>query len=202
MEGNPADLTVYADNETGHDHAYYGNGCPGSQTEGSKTPCSTRLVDTLDGETLKNGTYYNFQAATSGTGGTLEPDNTNSSDTFCPLGWQLPYGGTGGDYYDKSKSGKYLLVQYGAWDNVEGMKMLIYPLSFIRAGGYNWEIGTLNNFGSVGYYSTNTNYTWRSIYRISTASFKYVTDPKAFGNLLRCAQLHRRHGGRNRYSYR
>ena len=197
MEGTPADLTVYADDAINHNHTYYGNGCYGSQAEGVKTPCSTRLTDTADGETLENGTYYHFQAATAGTGAAIETDNTNTPDSFCPLGWQLPYGGSGGDYYDQSKSGKYLLVQYGAWDNTEGLKMLKYPLSFVYAGGYNWEIGTLNSFGAGGYYITSTIHTWRSMYRISTSSFRYVTDPKYFGNPLRCDQLHRRHGGRN-----
>ena len=115
MEGNPADLTVapYTDGNVTHDHTFYGNGCPQTWAEGgSKTPCSTRIIKTVDNENQKNGTYFNFQAATSGTGGALSTSNTVVPDTFCPLGWQMPYSGTGGDYYDKSKSWRYIFNTY------------------------------------------------------------------------------------------
>ena len=191
MEGEPADLTVYADNVTGHDHAYYGNGCPGLQTDGSKTPCSTRLVNTFDGETLKNGTYYNFQAATSGTGGTLEPDNTNSSDTFCPLGWQLPYGGKDGDYYDQSKSWRYLFTQYGIVGGDTGMSAATsYPFSLLRKGGlYSWYDAKLYNLNTEGDFQTTTvNSQTRYYWMMITENLFYMNqdDGKANGRSLRC----------------
>ena len=194
MEGNPADLTIYKDGTTGYqlrDHTYYGNGCSGG--DGSATPCSTRIIQTADSENQKNGTYYHFQAATSGSGGAITTDNTNSSDTFCPLGWQLPYSGTGGDYYDKSKSWNYLFTTYGvafdAGTTADATKIKSYPFSYVYSGNYNWITGRLyNQSGNGGYWSStvfsSTNayylYTWSSGVRPTSS---YI---KALGFTLRC----------------
>ncbi len=106
-------VAPYKDGVVTNDHSYYGRGCKnswGTDGEGgSQTPCADsdaggRYVKTADNETQKNGTYYNFQAATVGAGGAMATDKTDSPYTFCPLGWQLPYSGTGGDYDDKSKT--------------------------------------------------------------------------------------------------
>ena len=191
MEGNPADLTVYRDSDITHDHTYIGNGCSGG--DGSITPCETRIVKTADDEDQKNGTYYNFQAGTSGAGAAVTTDNTNSPDTFCPLGWQLPYGGTGGDYYNQSKSWKYLLDSYEiSYD--DGTKLDVnairsYPLSFIFAGDYRWGTGRL-------YYLKYTGYYWSSIVNNTGVYFMALWDPvihpsyiagKLYGLSVRCA---------------
>ena len=42
---------------------------------------------TPDGEMLEIGVYYNWNAATAGTGTWV---NTNATDSICPKGWQLP----------------------------------------------------------------------------------------------------------------
>ena len=154
MEGNPADLTVYIDETPGwqlRDHTYYGNGCPngwGTSGEGgSSTPCSTRVLKDKDNEQQKNGTYYNFQAVTVGTGGAIETQNNNSPDTFCPLGWQLPYSVTGGDYHDKSKSWIYLVSSYNYSYNQssdpDGAKLKKYPFSLVSSGHFYWRTGRL-----------------------------------------------------------
>ena len=162
MAGTPADLTIYKDDTTGYqlrDHTYYGNGCPSGY--GSITPCETRIVQTADDDSQKNGTYYHFQAATSGSGGAITTNNTNSSDTFCPLGWQLPYSGTSGDYYDKSRSWRYLFTVYGiAFDNgtsADSTKIRSYPLSYILSGNYYWLDGMLYNINLVGNFWSATN---------------------------------------------
>ena len=194
MEGIPADLTIYKDDTTGYqlrDHTYYGNGCSGGN--GSATPCSTRIIQTADSENQKNGTYYHFQAATSGAGGAISTDNTNSSDTFCPLGWQLPYSGTDGDYYNKSRSWNYLFTTYGvafdAGTTADATKIKSYPFSYVYSGNYNWITGRLyNQSGNSGYWSStvvsSTNayylYTWSSGVR-PTISYN-----KALGFVLRC----------------
>ena len=146
VEGRPNDLRVYIDTNVTHDHTYYGNGC--GPDIGSTTPCSTRIVQTNDGENQKNGTYYHFQAATVGTGGTIASENANSPDTFCPLGWQLPYSGTGGDYYDISRSIKVLLDTYQIDDNITGVHILrSYPFSIVYSGYFDGPEGSLNNKG-------------------------------------------------------
>ena len=135
---------------------YYGNGCtPGA---GSTKPCQTRLVTTQDDEIQKNGTYYNFQAATAGSGASLTADNAQASDTFCPLGWQLPYGGTDGDYYNQSKSWIGFLNSYELTNNTSSSQTLrSYPISYVMSGGLDMWSGKLYNQGQSGMYHSPSN---------------------------------------------
>ncbi len=188
-------MTTFVDRNVTHDHSYYGNGCPdawtASPTSGSQTPCVTRIVQTYDGENQKNGTSFSFQAATSGTGGTLATDNLNASDSFCPLGWQLPYDGTGGDYYDKSKSWRYLLIsKYSLSNNIDSVnKIQSYPISFINNGLFNWNSGRLYLQGGSGYYWASSVSTDANAYRvvvIDTGIRFYESGNKANGDSIRC----------------
>ena len=178
MAGTPADLRLNYDSNTYHDHTYYGRGCSngwGTDGEGgSVTPCSDsdaggRIVKTADNEDLENGTYYTFQAGTSGTGRSVETPNANSSDTFCPLGWRLPYSGTGGDYYDKSKSWKYLLTTYNYAEATQANsnKIKSYPISVIPSGYFDWVTGRL-------YYQTTHNMSWSSTISSITGAYRFV----------------------------
>ena len=49
------------------------------------------LVD-LDGNSQAVGVYYNWKAATAGTGVWEMADGQNATDSICPKGWQLPTG--------------------------------------------------------------------------------------------------------------
>ncbi|MBR3157215.1 hypothetical protein IKF20_02170 [Candidatus Saccharibacteria bacterium] len=192
VEGDPADLTAYIDDAAGYqlrDHTYYGNGCPSN----SITPCSTRIVQTADDDGQKNGTYYHFQAATSGTGGAITVANANSPDTFCPLGWQLPYSGTGGDYYDKPRSWKYLLTKYNigfdTGTSVDAIKIKSYPFSYVYSGYYLWNTGNLYNQSISGYYWSSSIINSDGAYRPSTWSTGIKPSDaanKAGGYNLRC----------------
>ena len=205
MEGTPADLTIYIDNTSGwylRDHSYYGRGCGNGWGTGgdggSQTPCADsnaggRYIATLDGETQKNGTYYHFQAATSGAGGAIETDNANSPDTFCPLGWQLPYSGTGGDYYDKSRSLNYLFTTYGIRfvDETQADATIVgsYPFSYVLSGTYYWATGRLYLQNGGGYYwqSTNNNLPNSYLFHLGRNTVKPARpDNKSFGYALRC----------------
>ena len=213
VAGTPADLTIYIDTNSEHDHTYYGNGCATTSSQGgSQTPCSTRIErssTSIEGsEYQKNGTYYNFQGITSGSGGAITTDNTNAPDTFCPLGWQLPYGGTGGDYYDQPKTWKYLFELYG-YDGSEGpTDVILYPLSYNLAGNFNWLSGRLYSQGIIGYYTSLTAASGYKIHRINIwdeGAIKYATSDMISSRSLRCvnflASTHRRHGGRNKYLF-
>ena len=193
VEGTPTDLTIYIDTNYSHDHTYYGNGCsvedyPQGEL-GSKTPCSTRIVRSIDNEDQKNGTYYHFQAATSGSGAAITAENTNSPDTFCPLGWQLPYSGTGGDYYNKSRSWTFLFNSYGIQNNTAGGTAInSYPLSYILSGRTDWDTSRL-------YIQTKNAEMWSSTVGGSTAyrldlfstGFTMPSAPdKLKGQTLRC----------------
>ncbi|MBR2600775.1 hypothetical protein IKE07_01380 [Candidatus Saccharibacteria bacterium] len=205
MEGIPADLTIYKDDQTGYtlrDHSYYGNGCPNN----SSTPCNTRIVQTADNEDQKNGTYYHFQAATSGAGGAIETDNVNAPDTFCPLGWQMSYSGTGGDYYDKSRSWNYLFNKYSIInDKTSATKVKSYPFSYVYSGGFHWGTGLLFNQDVYGHYwSLTVNHNINSYYMLASDSgiLHSTNANKANGFTIRCVYFftpfHRRHGGRNK----
>ena len=201
MAGTPANMTIapYKDGTVTNDHTYYGRGCKNSWgtsgEEGSQTPCADsdaggRYVKTADNETQKNGTYYNFQAATVGAGGAMATDKTDSSYTFCPLGWQLPYSGTGGDYYDKSRSWKYLFSKYSLIDDqASATKLKSYLFSYVYSGYYRWGTGRLYYQNNGGYYWSSTVVSSTHAYYLNTWSSAVrpaVTDNKAYGFTVRC----------------
>ena len=205
MAGNPADLTIYKDNGAGwttRDHTYYGRGCSnGWGTDGnggSQTPCADsdaggRFLKTADNEILKNGTYMNYQAATAGTGGAITTNNTDSSDTFCPLGWQLPYSGTGGDYYNKSRSWRSLFTTYNISFNdgsaADAVKIKSYPFSNIHSGAFYWLTGRLFFQSTRGLYWPSTSNSSTNGYALATwiAFIRPAdSDSKALGFTLRC----------------
>ena len=164
-------MTGNIETSDAHDRTYYGNGCPngwGSGGDGgSPTSCDIDLVLTADNENQEIGTYYDFQAVTSGTGAAIKTDNTNAPDTFCPLGWQLPYSGSGGDYYNKSRSWKYLVEEvYRLTENV-GTKIRSYPFSYIQSGYYRWYAGRLYDATNAGYIASETAYGSGHAYRVS-----------------------------------
>ena len=192
-------MTIFKDTDVAHDHTYYGRGCNnGWGTDGlggSATPCQNsnaggRYITTADGETQKNGTYYHFQAATSGTGATVSTTNANSPDTFCPLGWQLPYSGTGGDYYDKSRSWNYLFNKYSIInDETSATKVKSYPFSYVYSGNYYWITGRLYHQSNRGIYWSSTIVDRTGAYGLTTWSSVVRpadTPHKAFGQPLRC----------------
>ena len=192
-------MTVYTDTNYGNDHSYYGRGCKNlwgtDGYSGSQTPCDDsdaggRYVTTADGETQKNGTYYNFQAITDGTGASVSIANTSAPDTFCPLGWQLPYSGTGGDYYDKSRSWKYLFdiynIVYNSSSLTEAAKIVSYPFSYVYPGYFHWSRGRLYQQSLNGPYWSSIVadgtkghgiYMWDSYIRVPETNTKYSGNP-------------------------
>ena len=188
----------YPDSNINHDHTYYGNGCSNTWKNeppyngGSSISCTTRLVKDGNNENQKNGTYYTFQAITDGTGGILATSNTNSPDTFCPFGWQLPYSGTGGAYYDKSRSWNVLFNTYGiGFDDgttADVAKVKSYPLSYVYSGSYSWGNGSLYYHNIHGLYWSSTLLDSTTVYGLSYSSYirpAYATN-KASGDTIRC----------------
>ena len=164
---------------------YIGNGCSGYSS--TTTSCSSDEQKTNDNETQKIGVYYNFQATTSGSGRDIDTDNTDTPDTFCPLGWQLPYGGTGGDYYDQSKSFRFLTDTYSIDDDSAGSRMIrSYPFSYIYSGAYNYN--GLTSMSNVGKPWTSTNYQLNRAYAfyIGSGSVRFDQDVKKSSLTVRC----------------
>ena len=189
------DVLQYLDTTINHDHSYYGNGCPNpwgdDGASGSDVSCSTRLLTTYNNtETQKNGTYYSFVAVTAGSGNwSFDVENANVPDTFCPLGWQLPYGGTGGDYYDISRSWKYLLDQYNYTLTEESQERIrSYPASYVYAGNYNWKTGRLYRFSDRSYHWSSSTLSAGSAYKMSVLPYGMMreNDSKLAGYSIRC----------------
>ena len=197
-------VAPYKDTDISHDHTYYGKGCKnGWGTDGnggSQTPCADsnaggRYVITADSETQKTGTIFNYQAATSGTGGTISTDKTDSPDTFCPLGWQMPYSGTGGDYDDKSKTWNHLFKAYslhiGDGTAADAIKAKSYPFSYVYAGRYYWSTGRLYDQKNAALYWSSTAVSSTVAYGLSIwgdGLRPARTDGKTLGDTIRCSE--------------
>ena len=85
------------------------------------------------------GTYYNWYAATAGTG-TCEMTSGEAPSSICPKGWKLPTGGT-------ASSDIYGLYSFYAQDNLNP------PLSLVLSGEY---VGDFYNQGSMGEFWSST----------------------------------------------
>ena len=137
----------------------------------------------------------NFQAASSGSGATITTQNTVAPDSFCPLGWQMPYSGTGGDYYDKSKSWRYLLQTYSITSgsgssSQDTRKMTSYPFSNVFNGYTYWVLGRI-------YEQSHFTILWSSTNSSADGAYWVVMHPtdgirkvegtqKSRGNGIRC----------------
>ena len=165
---------------------YRGGVCT-SETHAS---CSTYSLNTVDNESLYVGTFYNAHAITVDSSKTITANNTNFPDTFCPLGWQLPYDGTGGDYYNKSKSWGYLYGQYLITNSSSGSeKLRSYPISQIFGGEINNGGKFINFAGFRSSYHSITNNEERKLYRTESTPdmAKYDnTNFKQVGYSARC----------------
>ena len=124
------------------------------------------------------GNYYQWNAATAGTGGTIT--NQNAPSSICPKNWKLP----NSDYYDASwhivSAGKgsftYLLQQYGVSSSLTGTSSVnsntyniaLSPLFFVRGGYVNPSVQQFWYAGQSGAY-------WSSRAYSSTVSAYYLT---------------------------
>ena len=138
-----------------HDHTYYGNGC--HVYSWSYTACSLRTIKTFDNEDQYIGVLFNSNSSSSGSSVSITTADTNAPDSFCPLGWQIPYSGTGGDYYDKSNSWKNLVDLYDfGYSQTGSEKIRSYPFSFIQPGEYDYGQGGIAYTEIAGDYWINT----------------------------------------------
>ena len=96
------------------------------------------------------GNYYQWNAATAGTGEQATSNNTNATDSICPKGWKLPTS-------NNSNSGSFggLTAAYGIGRNSDGANSLRKsPLYFVPAGVGG--SGSLYNVGNYGDYWSST----------------------------------------------
>ncbi len=137
------------------------------------------------------GNYYQWNAATAGTGGTIT--DANATGSICPKNWKLPNANS-----DAKGTFKYLLTQYGVASSLSGTSSVnsndynitLSPLFFVRGGLVHPNRQQLYNAGQIGYF-------WSSRVGSSTSSAYYLyftassvspsnNNNRYFGNSLRC----------------
>ncbi len=129
------------------------------------------------------GNYYNWMAATNGTGASVTTNGANASGSVCPTGWSLP---TSGNTNTGSFGG--LTTAYSIGDNAAGSTALrSAPLYFVYGG--NVSNSSLSSIGSLGYYWSSTASSATSAYGLyfsssgvnpSNGPFRYL------GGSVRC----------------
>jgi uncharacterized repeat protein (TIGR02543 family)/uncharacterized protein (TIGR02145 family) len=143
-----------------YDYSYHPEGLANSAAlyyRGGKTAADTPTANTDAYLWESAGNYYNWNAATAGTG--LVETMTDVEDSICPKGWQLPTGNA-----NDTRSFKSLINLY----NPTIDSALEAPLNFVRAGAYGGVTGTILDAGANGFYPTAS-----SKYPCSSAGTQY-----------------------------
>ncbi len=139
-----------------------------------------RTTKTYDSHYLI-GNYYQFNAATAGTGSSTGGGDAPSS--ICPKGWKLP-SNVNGQYH-------FLIGNYNIGNNATGVNTLTAaPLYFVRGGNINMTYGVLRHAGSRGYYWTSSvQYSAlaaHDLYFNVTDVYSMNSDSQYFGFFVRC----------------
>ena len=120
------------------------------------------------------GTYYNWYAATAGSG-KYSTSSGNASYSICPKGWRLPTGGSSGEF-------QTLYNNYSSSAAMRGD-----PVNFVLSG-YRYGSSTGGQGGNGSYWSS-------TVIAISNAYFLYIqgsntgpayNGPKYYGFSMRC----------------
>ena len=132
----------------------------------------------LDSGSNSYGAYYNWYAATAGTG-KYETTSGNTSGSICPKGWKLPKGGSSGDF-------QYL---YNAYNSYANMTTNASGPQFVRAGS-RWT-NSIEYQNVEGYYwaSTATSDSNANALYLSSAITRVYADDKnnkMIGESVRC----------------
>ena len=154
VKNNPDDYDSYCTNVKTM------SGCDGWTDATNLTPAETEWTGSVD-NTVSGSTYdahflignfYQWNAATAGTGGTIN-NYANATDSICPKGWQLPTSGSGGEFDTLvGDLNSTTITQAPYYFNPSG-----YVLS-----------GSLRSAGSSGYYWSST--------ALSSSSYAYYLD--------------------------
>ena len=94
------------------------------------------------------GNFYQWNAATAGTGGTIT--SQEATDSICPKGWRLPTSKSSGEY-------QALMAAYNITSNTDSTTRITQsPLYFHPSGSVH--SGSLRYAGNIGYYWSSTAY--------------------------------------------
>ena len=126
------------------------------------------------------GNFYQWNAATAGTGGTIT--SQEATDSICPKGWRLPTSKSSGEY-------QALMAAYNITSNTDSTTRITQsPLYFHPSG--NVYSGSLRNAGSLGDYWSSTAFSSTNIAYHLYFSSGYVSpsdvSSRYYGFSVRC----------------
>ena len=122
---------------------------------GFGTSCSDTEKNILAGGSDSYGAYYNWYAATAGTG-TCAMESGDAGSSICPRGWGLPTGGSSGEF-------QALYDEYGSSSDMLGS-----PVNFVLSG-YRFDRSIVNQ-RNYGYYWSSTARSSNSAYDLDLSS--------------------------------
>ena len=138
----------------------------GSQYDHSYFNATTKAEVSTD--TQKIGAYYNWKAATAGTGDYSQTSPSYLTDSICPSGWKLPVN-TGNKSFENLvmyvySDGTFIMGAVSEavnYQKLQGAKMIAIiqslswePLSFLRNGLYS-QYGNIANTNELHYWTSN-----------------------------------------------
>ena len=150
---------------------------------------NNNLAGSTTGEPWEHiGNYYNWYAATAGTGTAAMVAPATASDSICPKGWKLP------DNEGSKSFVNLIFTTYGLIDNnmASVNKASQIPLNFTRLGTYNAFNGLVSNRGKDGMWWTTTAFSPArkaislTIAESTTRVIPQHSDDKGYGFSIRC----------------
>ena len=172
LDNESASSAAYSYHPVASD-AYYRNGITKSSTPTDTT--NEYLWESA-------GNYYNWYAATAGSGAYDLYPNIDAEDSICPKGWRLP---------PKSRERKsYYYLLKTTYRRATATTMLSMPLNFIRSGHYHYDYGTMYEQGDYGVYWASTAYAQKTAHDMYFGDTSYLgtegMSDKGHGFSIRC----------------
>ena len=134
----------------------------------------------------KAGNYYNWYAATAGTG-TSSMTDSDATASICPKGWRLPPNSGAKSYYN------LITTTYGLASSTDGsLALRAAPLNFNLSGYYKYNISAMYNQGSYGVYWSSTaesSATGAYYLYFGTSYIAQHSSTKGNGNSVRCVAI-------------
>ena len=171
----------------------------GNSQSGTGTGAGNLKIQDEDGNAQFYGTYYNWYAATAGSG-TYAMTNTggNAQNSVCPKNWELPRNDGNKSWYNLLTT-KFGMSTTGNASTTPALQDDITkeinatkkaPFSVLQAGAYHWAYGSLYDRGSGAYYwasAANSQTYARDLGFYALQNFyPQYTDYKIYGLTVRC----------------
>lgn len=147
------------------------------------TPSSTASSSGIQYNWEKTGNYYNWYAATAGSGADLA-ETSIAAISLCPKGWRLP-AGTG------TKSYATLMTLYGLTGTSDSTPIRSDPLNFVFPSSVNYTNGEIiaNEIGVEGFYRTAQDAKTLSITQTSVTANAGALYREYYGYSIRCVAI-------------